>query len=71
MALPLPERWRAPMGGRAARWLTGRRRTDSSLGVGKALRKRFISDGLTPKVSGTGVRSTEGTNICWQILVSA
>ncbi len=27
--------------------------------------------GLTPKVSGTGVRSTEGTNTCWQVLVSA
>ena len=54
MALPLPEQWRAPMGGRAARCFTGRRRTDSSLGVGKASRKPFISDGLTPKVSGAG-----------------
>jgi hypothetical protein len=30
-----------------------------------------VPKSLTPKVSGTGVRSTEGTNTCWQVLVSA
>ncbi len=51
---------------------TSRRQGESAL---DAMVANFVEGrehwGITPKVSGAGVRSTQGTNTCWQVLVSA
>jgi len=68
MALPLPERWRAPVG-----VLSAMPRRDKTRGFAMLETARDLPDatlisrvyfrrGLTPAVSRTGVRSTEGTN---------
>jgi len=68
MALPLPERWLAPVGVMAGMPRRVKTQGFAMLGTARDLldatliSRVYLQRGLTPAVSRTGVRSTEGTN---------
>ena len=68
MALPLPERWRAPVGVMEAMPRRGKTQGFAKLGTARDLpdatliSRVYLQRGLTPAVSRTGARSAEGTN---------